>query len=201
MIMEPFNGSGGFNASRGLVLLQEGIEFHGHHDLTANTIITMQSGQKAAFPVHGLPIKITEVAAIEKLRSQIDPACFLYLVNKGQVGINIENLCNFMSFKKTDKKTINGVSICISPEQLIGRLLRIWIPSITKDIFANVYNYDIENYVKDNNDHDSISNLLLSNSFDLYVPNNDMWNVAIEDVLDRYVSTTNQAAAWINSIK
>ena len=75
-------------------------------------------------------------------------------------------------------------------------MMRIWTGQSTTDFVSN-WGYDLTGYVQSLNTTEKES-LLELNSFDIYVPDNDMWTNTINDVLN-LVPTKTSASSWMKN--
>ena len=130
----------------------------------------------------------------EKLNDLNDPLKIVIVVHKGTMGINIYTLKSLVSFKPQEKMDKSGNSLTEFAIQTLGRLVRL-NPGMPIAEFTEKYGYDLGEYIKTLNDEE-IQKLLIANSFDILVPNTDMWIEAITKFKGNYVSTIQQAKAF-----
>jgi hypothetical protein len=134
----------------------------------------------------------------EKLNDLNDPLKIVIVVQKGTMGMNIYTLKSLVSFKPQEKMDKSGNSLTEFAIQTLGRLVRL-NPGMPIAEFTEKYGYDLGEYIKTLNDEE-IQKLLIANSFDILVPNTDMWIEAITKFKGNYVTTIQQAKAyWTNN--
>jgi len=122
-------------------------------------------------------------------------------VEKGKCGLNVHCLKSFFSFRTTDKKTssrLNEEPITNQAIQILGRMMRIWTGMSNKD-FVKQWGYDLTNYVKSLNTVQK-NTLLELNSFDICVPDNDMWRATVKDVRTKFNPSKVDASSWISNL-
>lgn len=131
-----------------------------------------------------------------------DPCEFLIVVEKGKLGMNIHTLTNYFSFRCTDKKrtpTFKSEAITEQPTQVAGRLQRL-NPGVPIKDFVKDWGYNLTEYSKTIIE-DEVKALLVDNSYNLYVPNNPMWQETIRLLKEHFSPTTTNARAWITRIR
>ena len=202
--VEPVNGSGGFNIDNVVKLLQ--AYFENDDDYIDERICVLSSDftgyinfKKINGVFHTIYEDEKEVTVIRNLNNPSHPSTYVITIEKGKMGMNVHCLKSFFSFRKTDKKRsskFGNESITDSPLQRLGRMMRIWTGQLTTDFVSN-WGYDLTGYVQSLNTTEKES-LLELNSFDIYVPDNDMWSNTINDVLN-LVPTKTSASSWMKN--
>ena len=144
-----------------------------------------------------------EETLLKNLNDPDHPSNIVLFLNKGKCGMNVHNIKSYFSFRATDKKTDSGfidgeVPILDSAIQTIGRMMRIWTGILNKDFVKN-WGYDLTNYVKSLNSVER-NNLLELNSYDVCVPDNQMWREAIRVIQSVLNPTKTQASDWIKKL-
>ena len=122
-------------------------------------------------------------------------------VEKGKCGLNVHCLKSFFSFRTTDKKTssrLNEEPITNQAIQILGRMMRIWTGMSNKD-FVKQWGYDLTNYVKSLNTVQK-NTLLELNSFDICVPDNDMWRTTSKEIRTKFNPSKVDASSWMNNL-
>ena len=147
-----------------------------------------------------------EDEVLDALRDPSHPATHMVVVQKGRMALTINNLTSLISFRQTEKE-ISGSSdekITISPLQLLGRLVRMFVSKNNKEVLVS----DSENnefftmlqYIAKTDD-DSIERLFMSNSFRVLLANSDTWKTAIEDFKETYVNTLATAKLEVKKVR
>jgi hypothetical protein len=127
----------------------------------------------------------------------------LLVIQKGDVGMNIHNLKTFFSFRKTDKDMsalYDSEPITEGSIQTIGRMMRIWTGMSNEEFTKKAGGYDLTEYVKSLTE-DEVEDLLELNSYDIYVPDNAMWNASIEAIRKDLSPSKEMASAWMKQIR
>tara|TARA_B100000424_G_scaffold269133_1_gene265406 strand:- start:649 stop:2070 length:1422 start_codon:yes stop_codon:yes gene_type:complete len=164
-------------------------------------VIAIMTGDKkitGSYAINGSFEKLDENEIKEKLNDPNDPLSIVIVVQKGTMGMNIYTLKSLVSFKPSNKKDKSGNALTEFAIQTLGRLVRLNTGLSVKE-FTKKYGYDLNEYVKTLS-KEEIEKLLIGNSFDILVPDNVLWNVALNSFQDKYVSSVQQAKSWINSI-
>ena len=133
----------------------------------------------------------------EKLIDQDDPLRIVIVKQKGRMGMNISTLGSLVFLRPTDNKDNVG-AFTESPIQLMGRLVR-FNAGIEKEVFTKNYGYDLTDYVKILNDKDK-EKLLIGNSIDILLPKTEQWIQSSSIFAKIYVSSVQQAKAWMRSL-
>lgn len=133
----------------------------------------------------------------EKLIDQADPLRIVIVKQKGRMGMNISTLGFLVVLRPTDNKDEKG-PFTESPIQIMGRLVRL-NTGIEKGDFTKKYGYDLTDYVKSLNDKER-ENLLIANSIDLLLPKTEQWTKSSDIFAEIYVSSVQQATAWMRSL-
>jgi hypothetical protein len=144
---------------------------------------------------------VDEQQVIRDLNNPNHPSKFVLFVEKGKCGLNVHCLKSFFSFRTTDKKTssrLNEEPITNQAIQILGRMMRIWTGMSNKD-FVKQWGYDLTNYVKSLNTVQK-NTLLELNSFDICVPDNDMWRATVKDVRTKFNPSKVDASSWISNL-
>ena len=118
--------------------------------------------------------------------------------NLGDCGMNVHSLGSYFSFKGTDTKTtatLDYEEIINNQIQRLGRPKRLWTGIHNTD-FTTKWGYTLEEYVKTLSRADK-SRLAEINSYDFYLPDNDMNRKAVE-VLRRDNPTKSQGQLWLS---
>ena len=77
-------------------------------------------------------------------------------------------------------------------------MMRIWT-GLLNISFVKTWGYDLTNYVKSLNSVER-NELLKLNSYDICVPNNDMWKEAVRIVTTKLNPTSTQAKDWMSKL-
>ena len=144
---------------------------------------------------------VSEQQVIKDLNNPDHPCKFVLFVEKGKCGLNVHCLKQFFSFRTTDKKTsknLNEEPITNQAVQIIGRMMRIWTGVSNKD-FVKQWGYDLTNYVKSLNTVQK-QILLELNSFDICIPDNNMWRATVKDVRTKFNPSKVDASSWISNL-
>ena len=144
---------------------------------------------------------VDERTLIRNLNNPDHPSNIVLFVNKGKCGLNVHNIKSYFSFRRTDKKTsktLGNIEIVDSAIQTLGRMMRIWTGVLNRE-FVKTWGYDLTNYVKSLNSVER-NELLELNSYDICVPNNDMWKEAVRIVTTKLNPTSTQAKDWMSKL-
>ena len=142
--------------------------------------------------------KAEEKDVMSNLNDPDHPCKIVLVIEKGKCGMNVMPLKSYFSFRKTDKKTtvkLGRESITNNAIQTVGRMMRIWTGNSKKD-FVNKWGYDLTDYVKSLNSVER-RQLLELNSYDVFVPDVDMWKAAINTITSYLNPTKTMAETWI----
>ena len=138
-----------------------------------------------------------ETSIKEKMIDQDDPLKIVIVKQKGRMGMNISTLGSLIYLKATDNKDDLG-TFKESPIQIMGRLSR-FNTGVNKDEFVEKYGYDLTKYVKTLNRKER-NNLVRANSIDMLLAKTDMWTDSSDTYAKTYVSSVQQAKAWMRSL-
>ena len=133
----------------------------------------------------------------EKLIDQEDALRIVIVKQKGKMGMNVPTLGSLVYLKSNDNKDDLG-PFTESPIQIMGRLVRL-NTGVDKSEFTEKYGYDLTKYVKTLNRKEK-SNLIIANSIDMVLPKTDMWVDSNDEFAKIYVSSVQQAKAWMRSV-
>ena len=116
----------------------------------------------------------------------------LLVVEKGKAGMNVYSLGYMMSVRQYNTKDYKADEygyITETPLQILGRCVRLWTGQNNDKFVKENNGYDIISYLKNNiNKLDIIKTL---NSFNVYVTDNGVWGAAIQEFMDKYVTSLN----------
>ena len=144
---------------------------------------------------------VDERTLIRNLNNPDHPSNIVLFVNKGKCGLNVHNIKSYFSFRRTDKKAsknLGNIEIVDAAIQTLGRMMRIWTGVLNR-VFVKTWGYDLTNYVKSLNSVER-KELLELNSYDICVPNNDMWKEAVRIVTTKLNPTSTQAKDWMSKL-
>tara|TARA_B100000287_G_scaffold419624_1_gene458066 strand:- start:72 stop:1712 length:1641 start_codon:yes stop_codon:yes gene_type:complete len=113
----------------------------------------------------------------------------LLVVEKGKAGMNVFSLGYMMSLKEFNSKGYKADEygyITETPLQILGRCVRLWTGQNNDKFVKENGEYDIVKYLKNNKNKLDIIKIL--NSFNVYVSNNQIWEAAIEQFKDSYIT-------------
>lgn len=213
--VERSNGSLGFNMNMIQEALKcwakdDGSEYLGSSEHKSDVIAVLTSDFKGFinFVPHGWGYRIERTTRTEdevkKALSDPDSNCqILLVVEKGDMGMNIHNLKSFFSFRKTDKDMgvlYDKEPITENAIQTIGRLMRIWTGISNKEFTSKWGGYDLTEYCKSLSD-DEVEDFLELNSYDICVPNNEMWNASITAIRKDLSPSKETASAWLTKLR
>tara|TARA_Y100000004_G_scaffold191421_1_gene250197 strand:- start:49 stop:1476 length:1428 start_codon:yes stop_codon:yes gene_type:complete len=133
----------------------------------------------------------------DKLIDQEDALRIVIVKQKGRMGMNVPTLGSLVYLKSNDNKDDLG-PFTESPIQIMGRLVRL-NTGIDKGEFTEKYGYNLTKYVKSLTRKEK-NNLVIANSIDMVVPKTDMWVDSSDEFAKTYVSSVQQAKAWMRSI-
>lgn len=144
---------------------------------------------------------VSEQQVIKDLNNPNHPSKFVLFVEKGKCGLNVHCLKSFFSFRATDKQMSSEYDykpITNQAVQILGRMMRIWTGMSNKD-FVKQWGYDLTNYVKSLNTVQK-QILLELNSFDICIPDNNMWRATVKDVRTKFNPSKVDASSWISNL-
>ena len=205
---EAANGSMGYTIENVIGMLKS--EYVSLGDFTSQTIVEMTTDFKGYVNIvsTNLPGKYTiskepvdERTLIRNLNNPDHPSNIVLFVNKGKCGMNVHNIKSYFSFRKTDKKAgkeLGNIEIVDTAIQILGRMMRIWTGVLNR-VFVKTWGYDLTNYVKSLNSVER-NELLELNSYDICVPENDMWKEAVRIVTTKLNPTSTQAKDWMSKL-
>ena len=133
----------------------------------------------------------------EKLIDQEDALRIVLVKQKGRMGMNVSTLGSLVYLKSNDYKDDLGPFI-ESPVQIMGRLSRL-NTGVDKSEFTEKYGYDLTKYIKSLTPKEK-RNLIIANSMDMVLPKTDMWVDSSGEFAKTYVSSVQQAKAWMRSL-
>lgn len=152
------------------------------------------------YSVNGSRICVSEDSIKERLIDPKDPLRIVLVVQKGKMGMNINNLKTLVSFRWQDKRVgyaKDSEELIEFAVQVLGRLVRL-NPTIPFKNFVEQYGYSLNEYVKGLSYEEKIK-LIQANSFDILIPYTKMWRSASDRFTEQYVSTVQQAQEWLLS--
>jgi hypothetical protein len=206
---EAANGSMGYTIENILDLLKD--EYISLGDFTSQTIVQITNDFKGYVNIVNTNFnngtyqlsyeKVDERTLIRNLNDPNHPSNIVLFVNKGKCGMNVHNIKSYFSFRKTNKKTSSNLKskeIVDTPIQTLGRMMRIWT-GVSNREFVKDWGYNLTEYVKSLNSVER-NNLLELNSYDVCVPNNDMWKEAIRVVRSKLNPSKTMASDWMVKI-
>ena len=144
--------------------------------------------------------KASEDEVKRNLNDPLHPCEILLVIEKGKMGMNVHPLKTYFSFRKTNKKRsldFNNDPIPDTSIQILGRMMRIWTGVSNRD-FVKKWGYGLIDYTKSRNTVQR-HELLEMNSFDCYVPKNEMWREAKNEIL-KLCPTKTMASAWMKGL-
>ena len=133
----------------------------------------------------------------EKLIDQEDALRIVLVKQKGRMGMNVSTLGSLVYLKSNDYKDDLGPFI-ESPVQIMGRLSRL-NTGVDKSEFTEKYGYDLTKYIKSLTPKEK-RNLIIANSMDMVLSKTDMWVDSSGEFAKTYVSSVQQAKAWMRSL-
>lgn len=174
---------------------------------TKKVIAVLSSAYTGFYDLDGKTfVSANEEDVLDALRDPDHPASHMVVVQKGRMALTINNLTALVSFRQTEKE-ISGSSnekITISPLQLLGRLVRMFISKNNKEVALSDSNgnkfFTLLHYLA-KTDEESLGRLFKSNSFRVLLANSDTWKTAIEDFRADYVNTLDDAKVAANKVR
>ena len=143
---------------------------------------------------------VGEQQVIKDLNNPNHPSKFILFVEKGKCGLNVHCLKSFFSFRTTDKQMSSDFGyepITNQAVQILGRMMRLWTGMSNKD-FVKQWDYDLTDYVKSLNTVQK-NTLLELNSFDICIPDNDMWRATVKEIRSKFNPSKQDASSWMNN--
>jgi len=148
-------------------------------------IAVMTCTEKRVYTVGGTSYPETEQEIKDRMSDHDDELQFLVVIRKARMGMNISTLKTMFVFQPTNKRNNDG-PITTWAVQMIGRLVRL---NSTRPIEG----YSLQNLWNTLQTSEDKKMVLDSNTFDIYVPKNDMWRDAHKEFLSHYTNTTEDA--------
>lgn len=136
-----------------------------------------------------------DAEALECLNDPEHSAKYVLIIEKGKAGMTIFNLKDFFSFRKMEKNARGGVPLYYNQLQIVGRPVRV-NTGLDNAEFVSKYDYDLRKYVTGISEEEK-ERLLLTNSFNVTVPNTENWKGALNEFVTYFGSTVDAADEWI----
>lgn len=130
---------------------------------------------------------------LKKANSLTDNLRFLFVVEKGGVGLNVNTLKWLISYRTTEPKGVERNYVLNNPKQLVGRLVR---PNVLMDIkkFKEIYpnNYNTSEYINDITDEEfeAFSEM---NSIRMLTCDNNYWSNVERELTEETLIRTEEA--------
>ena len=116
--------------------------------------------------------KVESEKIFSKLNDIQDSLRFLFVVEKGGVGISVNTLKWLISYRRTYKKGADSDFVLHGPLQLVGRLVRV---------NAEDSNYDLDKYI-DSLSEEEFEIFCEMNSYHLLTFDNEFWREAVSEL-------------------
>lgn len=142
---------------------------------TSNSILEYRYYRKDSCKFIG-KLEITEQELYDRIHDKNDPIKFYIVVNKGNMGVNIMNLCSILSFREPSAKDNSKSPVINNGIQLVGRCTRL------VSTIDSLYDYIDDKSLM-------IRYFTLVNSYSLFVPFGSYWDAVIDDVMETQPTT------------
>ena len=173
-----------YSTERVVEMLRNSLSHFGlAKDCEAIAVLTCD--EKRVYTVGGTSYVETEQEIKDRMSNHDDELQFLVVIRKARMGMNISTLKTMFVLQPTNKKNDVG-PVTTWAVQMIGRLVRL-------NSKQSIEGYSLQNLWNTLQTSKEKKMVLDSNTFDIYVPENEMWREAHTEFLSHYTNTRDGA--------